>query len=147
MSGSVSIQVKGLANLKAKYNRLPPKVIEGLTKGINQATAVVEASAKAVTPVGTSRLLRNSIHARNAKNDGKSVTGSVYTDVEYAMFVEFGTGVRGNGSYPYKTEVALAYGNVAGQVAQPFLGRALHQREKEIHKIVSAAVRNAVKGK
>lgn len=146
MSGSVSIQVKGLANLKAKYNRLPPKVIEGLTKGINQATAVVEASAKAVTPVVTDRL-RNSIHARNAKNDGKSVTGSVYTDVKYAMFVEFGTGVRGNGSYPYKTEVALAYGNVAGQVAQPFLGRALHQREKEIHKIVSAAVRNAVKGK
>jgi len=142
----VSIKVKGLVSLKAKYSRLPSNVIAGLTRGINQATAVVEASAKAVTPVDTGRL-RGSIHARKAKNDGKSVTGSVYTDVEYAMFVEFGTGVRGNGSYPYKTEIALAYGNVAGQVAQPFLGRALHQREKEIHQIVSAAVSGAMKGK
>lgn len=145
MANSVTIRVKGLTTLKAKFGNLTPKVVDALKTGINRATAVIEADAKYVVPVDTGHL-RNSIHARPAKNDKKSVFGSVYTNVAYAMFVEFGTGVRGNGSYPYDTDFTLAYGGVPGQVAQPFLGRALHQREKDVHKIVSQAVKAALGG-
>lgn len=145
MANGVTFSIKGLATLQAKFGKMTPHVIEGLKTGINKATAVVERYAKNVVPVDTGTL-RNSIHARPAKHDEKSVYGSVYTNTAYAMFVEFGTGVRGNGSYPYDTKLTLAYGGTPGQVAQPFLGRALHQREKDIHVIVSKAVKAAIGG-
>lgn len=59
MANSVTIRVKGLTTLKAKFGNLTPKVVDALKTGINRATAVVETDAKYVVPVDTGHL-RNS---------------------------------------------------------------------------------------
>jgi HK97 gp10 family phage protein len=146
MANSIKIKVTGLARLSAKLGRYKPAVKAGLTDGLNRAAALVNGHSKALCPVDTGNL-RGSIHANPAEVKGDDITSSVSTATEYAAFVEFGTGVRGNGSYPYKTLMkSLAYGDRGGQVAQPFLGRALHENEFNIDKMVIQSVVRALKG-
>ena len=84
------------------------------------------------------------------KDTGKELQGRVYTNCEYAAYVEFGTGVTGNGTYPYEVEgftpkykdKGWAYFDedknewiyTKGQVAQPYMYPALKENEKAIKK-------------
>lgn len=139
------IEIKGLAKLNAKLTKMTRESGAGLERGINMATAMVSGRAKALAPVDSGQL-RASIHPEPAKSKGNDITGAVIAGAEHAAFVEFGTGVRGTGSYPYPTAVPLSYGGRAGQVAQPFLGRALHESERDIDRIVIAGFRKAIGG-
>ena len=69
---------------------------------VKEATALVHGQAKALAPVNKGPL-GESIHMQ-VKNEGDAVVGRVYTNAEYAAYVEFGTGVKGDGTYPYKIE-------------------------------------------
>ena len=88
-----NITLKNADQLKQKLNDIANINVVG---AINQATALVHGQAKALAPANDG-LLRNSIHM-SVKNG----VGRVYTNVEYASYVEFGTGIKGNGTYPYK---------------------------------------------
>jgi HK97 gp10 family phage protein len=146
MAGVTKIEIRGIAQLNAKLTKVIRDGGSGLERGINMAAALVSGRAKALCPVDTG-LLRASIHPSAARKKGDEITGGVITATEYAVYVEFGTGVRGNGSYPYPTKQNLAYdGEAKGQVAQPFLGRALHESEYDIDKLVLRAVRQSIQG-
>jgi len=82
------------------------------------------ARAKELCPVDTGKL-RNSIKYHTTEDKIY-----VYTDVYYAPFVEFGTGRRGDGSYPIN--LGFNYGKINGQVAQPFMYPALMSTKDEI---------------
>ena len=145
----VKAEIRGLAKLNAKLTKMTKESGTGLERGINMATAVVSGRAKALAPVDTGHL-RASIHAKQAEVHGDEITGAVIASAEHAVYVEFGTGIRGNGSYPEeyaKKGQNLAYGpNHAGQVAQPFLGRALHESERDIDRIVLTGFRKSLGG-
>ena len=136
----IGVQISGLARLKAKIAELTPEIEQGLTDGINLGTSKVQSDAKTIAPVDKGTL-KGSIHVRPAKREGGDIVGGVYTALEYAPYVEFGTGVRGAGSYPYDSKVDLSYGSRPGQVAQPFLAPALQKNEAVIDKLVINAVR------
>ena len=111
------------------------RLISRLEKKINDNNGILEkislkirATAKELCPVDTGRL-RGSIGSRVRRNQVE-----VYTNVYYAPFVEFGTGIRGDGSYPYETDFDMNYGFINGQVAQPFLYPALKLSEEDILK-------------
>ena len=70
---------------------------------MNKATALVHGQAKALAPVGISSDLSGSIRMQ-VKSTGTELQGRVYTNKEYAMYVEFGTGLKGDGTYPYKID-------------------------------------------
>lgn len=124
---------------------------------ITECTLLVEAQAKLLCPVDKGDL-RGSIHPE-VKEVGKTVYGRVYTSKEYAPYVEFGTGPRGNGTYPYKIKgFTLKYrdtkwcysstdedGNTIfiwtkGQKAQPFMFPALEMNKKHIQKKIDDAM-------
>lgn len=135
----VSINIDGVGNVKTKMSKLPAKLMSKVTASMKTAVLVVEAGAKLNCPVGETGNLRGSITSKTTRS-GDSVVGSVYTACEYAPYVEFGTGRRGG--YPYKTSVPLAYsGKVAGQAAQPFLGRSLNENKDTVKDILSQAIR------
>ena len=69
---------------------------------MNNATKLVHGQAKALAPVDQGQLA-GSIHM-NVKDTGAELQGRVYTNVEYAAYVEFGTGIKGHGTYPYKVK-------------------------------------------
>ena len=134
----VSIAVDGVGSVKTRLSKMPARYLSGLTSGMAKAVAVVEAGAKMACPVRTGDL-RRSIHGETTKTTNQ-VVGTVGTPMEYAPYVEFGTGRRGG--YPYKTSVPLAYsGKVAGQAAQPFLGRSLNENKDAVKDILSQAIR------
>lgn len=143
---AVQVKLKGVDTLQARLERLK-NVEPALITAINQCTALVSRRAKGRCPVDTGAL-RTSIHTKPADTEdgGKTVTGVVYTNKEYATYVEFGTGKRGSGSYPYEIQNGpLAYkADWPGQIAQPFMMPALLESKSEIHQIVQQAALKAV---
>lgn len=133
----ISVKINGLANASKRLQSVPAKCLKEIANGVNQAAAVVEAGAKRNCPVDTG-LLRESIHTRPAAVKGSDVEASVYTGIEYAPYVEFGTGSRGG--YPYDTKLPLSYKKGwPGQAAQPFLGKSLNENKATVQKIIQDA--------
>ncbi len=140
---SLSVKIEGLSAVNKRLAKFSSGSKSNLAAAINKATAVVEGGAKRNCPVDTGNL-RGSIHISPAKEEGNQISGEVYTNTEYAPYVEFGTGRRGG--YPYKTKLPLSYrGDWPGQAAQPFLGKSLHENEKIVRTIIKSALGKAVK--
>lgn len=78
------------------YLGLGGNIKESARKGLETGAKKIQKNAKYLTPVDTGQL-RNSIKTKSeVKQD--SVEAQVYTNVEYAPYVEFGTGQRGSES-------------------------------------------------
>ena len=139
MAGTVTeVKMVGLEKLLTRYQKMPKSVESSLIDGVNKATGVVLGSAKAICPVDTG-LLRSSIHITPAVRLGKEIKGQVGTSVEYAPFVEFGTGVRGE-STNENTFFPVSYSpDWAGQIAQPYLMPALENNADKIEQIIARA--------
>jgi HK97 gp10 family phage protein len=115
--------------------------------GINEAAIHVESKAAMLAPVDKG-LLRKSITHRIIDRDGYPV-GQVGTNVEYAAWVEFGTGefAEGGGGrkggWSYKDEK----GNwvfTRGNKPQPFLTPALNTSRSYIKTIISRRLKTAL---
>lgn len=126
---------------------------------MNKATQLVHGQAKELAPVDKGQL-GESIHMQ-VKDTGKTLEGRVYTNVEYAAYVEFGTGITGNGTYPYEVEgLSLEYKDkgwayfdedkgewiyTKGQEAQPYMYPALKENEKTIKQMFKNGVHTKLK--
>lgn len=148
--------IKNLDRLLSRLNNVANMDVKN---AVNQATKVVHAQAKLLAPVDTGNLA-GSIHMK-VQNKGAKVEGQIYTNLQYAPFVEFGTGSKGNGTYPYKIKgVSLAYTNktwtytldggetfyrTRGQVAQPYMYPALKRNEAYIKKLIKSSVKTELK--
>lgn len=136
MRVSVSTSIINSRNLNSIDN--------ALAAGVSKAAMLVQGSAKNKAPVD-SGTLRQSIRADKAKIQGENVTATVSTNLEYAPYVEFGTGSRGQ-STNINTEVEVSYrSDWRGNKAQPFLWPALRENRNNSIKIIREEVRKAVK--
>ena len=117
--------------LQALQARIVPKLVAAVTEGCG----AVVSEAQSICPVDTGELVA-SIHTASVQLVGTSVDGTVAADAPYAGFVEFGTGTRGQGTYPYdlpETGVPFTGSWIydfrqqgwIGHVAQPFLRPAI----------------------
>lgn len=123
-----------------------------LTQTIGRAAIIVQKKAKALCPVAEymGGTLKGSIFI-DAQKKGKTYIGRIYTNMEYAPYVEFGTGKTGDGTYPYDIDKTLVYKQdkwlvnipnvgvryTAGQVAQPFMYPAIIQSKEQVFKFVN----------
>ena len=153
---TIKVEFKNIDRLLYRFNRIANM---DLTEKVNKATTLVHGQAKSLAPVNKGNLAE-SIHMEVKKNEDK-IMGRVYTNTEYAPYVEFGTGIKGNGTYPYKIKgVSLAYRNTKwcytpdggktfiwtkGQVAQPFMYPAIKNSKKAIKLILSTGVKENLK--
>lgn len=151
-----SVSIKGVDRLTKKFNNIANM---DLRSAVNEATKLVHGQAKELAPVDSGNLA-GSIHMQ-VKDTGKEMQGRVYTNLEYAAYVEFGTGITGNGTYPYKIKgLSLEYRDkgwayfdedsgewiyTKGQAAQPYMYPALANHKKTIEKMLKNAVSQALK--
>ena len=111
---------------------------------LEKACLLVENKAKENCPVQTGYLRRSITHEINGNE------GIIGTNVEYAPYVEFGTGIfatEGNGRqtpWRYQTADGQWY-TTKGHKAEPFLGPALENNKEEILKIFKEAIREELK--
>lgn len=133
----MAIELQGLDDvLDMLDNVIDP---QKLTLALGKACALVERSAKQKAPKDTGEL-RRSISSRVLDDRGE-----VFTPLEYAPYVEYGTGLFAeNGG---RTDVPWNYqddeGNwhsTSGQRPQPFMRPALDENRAEIIRILKEGI-------
>jgi len=135
-----------LEGLEAITKRLDEIVdVETLKRAMGQACALVERSAKQKAPKGTGEL-RRSITSE-VSTEGGDVVGVVFTPLEYAPYIEFGTGLFAeNGG---RTDVPWCYQDdkgewhsTSGQPPRPYMRPALNENREQIKRILGEAITN-----
>lgn len=110
-------------------------------QAVEESCALIESRAKEFCPVDTGAL-QSSIHTV-VEDTSSTVKGTVSTGVDYAAYVEFGTGIRGAasagaGEGPYDP-------NWPGMPAQPYMRPAYDYSKAEIFEIFSNDLTTAIK--
>lgn len=150
-----SITIKGIESLTRKLNNISKT--EKVKETMNNAVLLVHGQAKILAPVDKGGLA-GSIRPK-VITEGKKIIGKVYTNLSYAPFVEFGTGIKGSGTYPNKN-VTLTYRSTPwvytpddgetfyyteGQVAQPYMYPAIKRNERKIKAMFKEALHTDLK--
>lgn len=118
MSATVEGLDDAITILKAVAQNIPGK----MEKLLDELVTVGVERAKQEVPVDTGEL-RDSIHGERSENEGR-----IIANTDHALFVEFGTGVRGRATAPFDAdEVGYIYDiherDWQGNVANPFMHR------------------------
>lgn len=127
------IKFEGLEEVLEAIDKLDDT--SGIVAALGKACALVERSAKIKAPKDTGAL-RRSI---TSKVDG--LEGVVYTPLEYAPYVEYGTGLfaeqggRKDVPWYYKNDEG-EWVETSGQKPQPFMRPALEENRTEILRII-----------
>lgn len=121
------------------------KNLPGLNDALGKACAIVEAAAKKNAPKDTGALAR-SISSK-IEDNGDEVQGIVYTPLEYAPYVEFGTGLfaekGGRMDVPWNyQDDSGEWHSTSGQKPQPFMRPALDDNREQISRILGEAIKN-----
>ena len=108
--------------------------------------------------------LKNKLNYDVRYNGNGEIIGELSNSSDHAIFVEFGTGTKGNGTYPYspsETGINLTYtdkpywrykdadGNwytTKGQVAHPFMFPAYKKNERKIKELIQQDVHLTMSG-
>jgi len=137
-------KIEGLDELLANLSGLNGNIKESCRKGLERGAKKIQRNAKYLAPVDTGQL-RNSIKTKSeTTQDGAKA--QVFTNVEYAPYVEFGTGQKGSESNIDRPEGISYKADWKGQAAQPFMTPAyLHAKntgevEQEVAKTIEADI-------
>lgn len=135
--------IENLDKLISKLEKL-----DDVNQAMEQACILVENEAKIKCPVDIG-VLRNSI-THYIEDNPNELIGVVGTNVEYAPYVEFGTGIYsslGNGRqdrWKYK-DAKGEWHSTIGQHPQPYLHPALEENRREIEKMFKEQIKKGVK--
>lgn len=111
-------------------SRAQAKIVPALTAAVTEAVGAIANEARAICPVDSGALsasIGTDVEWTGTRIDGYVTAGG--GDVDYAAYVEFGTGERGAaspGAGPY------SYGSQPGMVAQPYMRPALDTARPEV---------------
>ena len=123
-------------------------VLEALTKlvdekeiqqALGQACALVERSAKEKAPKGTGEL------RRSITSSVVGDTGIIFTPLEYAPYVEYGTGLfaeeggRKDVPWHYQDDKG-EWHSTSGMKPQPFMRPALYENREQIKRILKGGL-------
>ena len=113
---------------------------DAMFRALESAALIVEASAKALAPVGDSGELRDKIdHSITNTSDGPEA--KIGSPLDYAMYVEYGTGefaengAGRKGGWSYQTPDG-EWHHTNGMSPQPFLRPAFKRNKDKIREIV-----------
>ena len=134
----MAIELEGLDEVLNELDKLDETV--DLTQALGKACALVERTAKQLAPKDSGEL-RRSITSKVENN-----VGVVSTPLEYAPYVEFGTGLFAEGGG--RSDVPWCYQDdkgdwhsTSGQKPQHFMRPALNQNREKIIEILKEAMK------
>ena len=108
---------------------------EKISEALDKSALLVQSNARTLCPVDTGNL-RNSIVIEKKDNSRE-----IGTSVEYAPYVEFGTGQKGSATNT-NSEVNVSYrADWSGMKAQPYLYPALKDNKEKIQKIFKETIK------
>ena len=115
---------------------------EQISRALGRACALIEREAKKKAPKDTGAL------RRSITSEVEGLEGTVFTPLQYAPYVEYGTGLFAEGGGG-RTDVPWCYqddeGNwhtTSGQPPQPFMRPALDENVDKILEIIAEGITN-----
>lgn len=135
------IKIDGIEEILEKLDGVIDN--QKLEMALGKACALVERAAKQKAPKGTGEL-RRSITSR-IDHTGEEATGVVFTPLEYAPYIEFGTGLfaeeggRQDVPWHYKDDEG-EWHSTSGQKPRPYMRPALNENREQIKKILEEAI-------
>lgn len=138
---SSGININGVNDLLETLDDLADT--SAMEVAMGKACALVERAAKQKAPKGTGEL-RRSITSKVEKN-GNDIEGVVYTPLEYAPYVEFGTGLfaeeggRKDVPWNYQDDEG-EWHSTSGMHPQPFMRPALQENREKIVRILKEGI-------
>lgn len=154
-------------NYLQNYHGLGGDIKESSRKGLERGAKRIQANAKYLCPTGETGHLRNSIKTKSEiTQDG--VKAQVYSNLDYATYVNFGTGQKGNESgmeipeglrarritpWTYTPDGGKHFYRTTGQRPQPFMSSAyLYAKnnntvEKDVTTYIKQEIRKLGSGK
>ncbi len=134
----MAVTVNGIDNVLQLLTDIAD--VDKLEKAVQKACALVERDAKKKAPKDTGDL-RRSIQSK-VDVIGTDVKGTVFSPLEYAPYVEYGTGLfaeeqgRTDVPWAYKDEKTGELIFTSGQKPQPYLRPALNENREKIKEII-----------
>lgn len=133
----MATRIEGLDAIYKRLDDLSSK--ERQEQQMGKALALVERAAKEKAPKDTGEL-RRSITSR-VELDGDDIRGIVYTPLEYAPYIEYGTGIfaeeKGRSDVPWHYQDDEGnWHSTSGMNPQPYLRPALNENREEVLRIL-----------
>lgn len=161
----MSLHSEGLDDIRSMLEALDEEdLMRAVRHGLEDGLQKIAGAAKMLCPVDTGAL-QNSIKTRISMGKGGAMLGEVYVGKKYGIFVEMGTGPKGEKSHEgvnpeWAAEVTYRpegwvyptgdgeFRYTLGQPARPFLYPAYKSQKAEVQKEIRRAVlRAATKGR
>jgi HK97 gp10 family phage protein len=137
-----SFRVEGLEKVLKKLAKMQSN--ETYVAGLKKACMLVERSAKQKAPKGNGEL-RRSITSK-IEDIGGAPAGVVFTPLEYAPYVEFGTGLfaeeggRQDTPWHYQDDEGNWH-STSGMKPQPYMRPALFENKENIIRVIKEGVK------
>lgn len=142
MAKGVRLEIKGLKELKKKFQQIPERVAEEIDGAMQVAATDFEDRAVAMVPVDTGRLKGGISAQRLAEMDWE-----VTSIVEYSAYVEFGTRSSvfiPKGLEEYAKQFQTSDGMGVGMRAQPYFFIQRGPVYKQLIQDCKAAIKRAM---
>jgi HK97 gp10 family phage protein len=139
----MSVKIEGMDEILEALKKV--ENVEAVEAALGRACALVERAAKEKAPKGTGEL-RRSITSMVEEQDGELV-GVIYTPLEYAPYVEYGTGLfaeeggRQDVPWHYQDDEGNWH-STSGMEPRPYMRPALDENRDKIVKILKEALTN-----
>lgn len=139
----MSIEFQGLEELLDSLDNMADGA--NLGRALRRACALVERTAKQKAPKGNGEL-RRSITS-TIENDGTDIKGVVFTPLEYAPYVEYGTGLfaeeggRKDVPWSYQDDKG-EWHTTSGMQPRPYMRPALDENREQILRILKEGLIN-----
>lgn len=137
----MSITIQGLEEINERLTKIADS--SNLGNALEKACARVEKTAKTKAPKGVTGELARSI---TSKVEG--TTGTVFAPIDYAPYVEYGTGIfaekggRYDVPWVYQDERSGKWYSTSGQKPHPFMRPALIENRDKILKDIKEGIIN-----
>ncbi len=116
MGYGLNVEIEGLSELKARLAASPKVMDQASHQMLEMGTFIAEGEAKQQTPINDG-VLRGSITSKVTK-EGNEMVGIVGTNLDYAPYQEYGTGIYGPKGVPItpKQSSVLRFKTRDGQI-------------------------------
>jgi len=139
----MSIEFQGLDEVLENLEDMVDE--QTMRAALGRACALVERAAKIKAPKGAGEL-RRSIESK-VENNGENLRGVIFTPLEYAPYVEYGTGLfaenggRQDVPWSYQDERG-EWHTTSGMPPSPYMRPALDENREEIIRLIKGELLN-----
>jgi hypothetical protein len=95
------VNIRAHATFRAgDFARLEARIVPKIMAAVDEGTQAVLDESRTLVPVASGELASSG--GKEVTWAGQKVTGAVSYSAPHSAFLEFGTGIRGMGTYPYQ---------------------------------------------